>query len=192
MKAIHLTVGALFICLMAIGANISVWFPMLAIPIAGSSVPLSLQTFFAILAGFFLGRRLGMITMLIYTFIGIIGIPVFAGLKAGPMILFLPTGGFILSFIVVAYLVGLLKEKIKKASLFTFTYISLLGLIVNYIIGITCMYFSMKIILSLDITYMLAASSMIPFFIKDLSLAILAALFMKRMYNFIPKTLALN
>ncbi len=44
-RPIDLTFGAVFVCLMAIGANIAVWFPMLAIPIGGASVPLSLQTF---------------------------------------------------------------------------------------------------------------------------------------------------
>lgn len=192
MRPIHLTVGALFICLMVIGANISVWFPILAIPIGGGSIPLSLQSFFAILAGFFLGRRLGFITILVYIFIGIIGIPVFAGLKAGPMILLLPTGGFILSFLAVAYIVGFLNERSKKGKLLTYTYISLLGLMVNYILGVSFMYFSMRFVLNVEITYFLAITSMIPFFIKDFSLSILAAIFMKRVYNFIPESLALN
>src|SRR5690625_6359869 len=76
MRPIHLTLGALFICLMAIGGNITVWFPFLAIPIGGTSVPLSLQTFFAILAGFILGKRISTLSMFIYTFLGFIGIPI--------------------------------------------------------------------------------------------------------------------
>jgi len=180
MKTIHLTYGALFICLMAIGANITVWFPMLAIPIGATSVPLSLQTFFAILAGFLLGRRLGLLTMLVYIFVGIVGIPVFAGLKAGPMMLFLPTGGFIISFALVTYVVGLLNEKNQKDTLLRYTYISFIGLIINYGFGITYMYLSMKLVLHVDITYIAAFISMVPFFIKDFSLAILAAYFVKR------------
>src|SRR5690625_6929363 len=96
----------MFVCLMAIGANIAVWFPMLAVPIGGASVPLSLQTFFAILAGLMLGRKLGSISMITYTLVGIAGVPVFAGLQGGPMAIISPTGGFILSCIFFVYFVG--------------------------------------------------------------------------------------
>ena len=54
LRPIDLTFGAMFVCLMAIGANITVWFPFLAIPIGGATVHVSLQTFFAILAGMML------------------------------------------------------------------------------------------------------------------------------------------
>lgn len=192
MRPIHLTFGALFICLMAIGANITAWFPMLAVPIGGTSVPLSLQTFFAILAGFLLGRRLGLISMLVYMLLGIIGLPVFAGLKAGPMILLLPTGGFIISFIVVSYVVGFLYEKSSNRRTLTYTYISLVGLMINYAIGVTFMYFSMKFMLNVEITYFMAISSMVPFFIKDFSLAVLAAFFVKRVDVLLPKNIALR
>src|SRR5690625_7387599 len=101
MRPIHLTLGALFICLMAIGGNITVWFPFLAIPIGGTSVPLSLQTFFAILAGFILGKRISTLSMFIYTFLGFICIPIFSGLKGGSLILFFITVDFIIFFIFV-------------------------------------------------------------------------------------------
>src|SRR5690625_4620472 len=110
LRAIDLTYGAVFVCLMAIGANITVWFPFLAVPIGGASVPLSLQTFFAILAGFILGPRLGAFTMAVYMFVGLAGVPVFAGLMAGPAAILSPTGGFILSFIAVAFITGLITR----------------------------------------------------------------------------------
>src|SRR5690625_6087409 len=109
MRPIHLTLGALFICLMAIGGNIIVWFPFLAIPIGGTSVPLSLQTFFAILAGFILGKRISTLSMFIFTFLGFIGIPIFAGLKCGPMILILSSVRFIIYYIFLAFFVGYWK-----------------------------------------------------------------------------------
>lgn len=187
-RPIHLTFGALFICLMAIGANITAWFPFLAVPIGGTSVPLSLQTFFAILAGFILGRRLGTISMIVYTLIGIVGVPVFAGLKSGPMTILLPTGGFILSFIIIAYVVGRLNEKNHENKTRTYIYIALIGLFINYAFGVTYMYFSMKLVLEVDITYHLAWTSMIPFIIKDFSLTIVAALFMKKVDQVLPQT----
>lgn len=175
LRATDLTYSALFVCLMAIGANITVWFPMLAIPIGGATVPLSLQTFFAIIAGLILGRKLGSLSMLVYMLVGVVGIPVFAGLKAGPMILISPTGGFIISFIFVAYFAGYIVEKCNKATFPIFTVAALCGLIVNYVFGVTYMYLAMNTWLNLDIAYHVAWIGMIPFIIKDTALAILAA-----------------
>ncbi|MBU5467225.1 biotin transporter BioY [Virgibacillus sp. MSJ-26] len=168
----------MFVCLMAIGANIAVWFPMLAVPIGGASVPLSLQTFFAILAGLMLGRKLGSISMITYTLVGIAGVPVFAGLQGGPMAIISPTGGFIISFIFVAYFVGLIVDLHKKQSFPYYLIASIVGLICNYGIGVTYMYLAMNTWLNLEITYLLAWAGMIPFLIKDGALACLAAVFM--------------
>lgn len=178
LKPIELTFGAMFVCLMAIGANIAVWFPMLAVPIGGASVPLSLQTFFAILAGLMLGRKLGSISMITYTLVGTAGVPVFAGLQGGPMAIISPTGGFIISFIFVAYFVGLIVDLHKKQSLPNYLIASIVGLICNYGIGVSYMYLAMNTWLNLEITYLLAWAGMIPFLIKDAALACLAAVFM--------------
>ena|SRR5699024_4142517 len=178
LRPIDMTYGAVFVCLMAIGANITVWFPMLAVPIGGTSVPLSLQTFFAIIAGLMLGKKLGSLSMITYTLVGIAGVPVFAGLSAGPMVFISPTGGFIISFIFVAYFVGLVTEKSKKQGIINYSFSALIGLLFNYGIGVSYMYLVMNTWLQLNITYLLTWTSMIPFLIKDGALAILAALFM--------------
>ncbi|WP_284141453.1 MULTISPECIES: biotin transporter BioY [unclassified Virgibacillus] len=177
-RPIDLTYGAVFVCLMAIGANITVWFPMLSIPIGGASVPLSLQTFFAILAGLMLGKRLGGFSIIAYVLVGIAGVPVFASMSAGPMALISPTGGFIISFIFVAFFVGWIAEYTKKPSVPVYTVAALIGLIVNYIIGVSYMYLAMNTWLGLEISYLTTWTSMIPFMIKDGALACLAAIFM--------------
>ncbi|MFS0674378.1 biotin transporter BioY [Ornithinibacillus sp. 179-J 7C1 HS] len=184
-KPIEITVGALFVCLMAIGANIAVWFPFLAIPIGGTSVPLSLQTFFSILAGLMLGKRLGSLAMITYVLVGICGIPVFAGMEAGPMQLITPTGGFLLSFIIVAFISGWITEG-SNPSIPRFVIASLVGLTLNYLIGVTFMYFAMNMWLNLEISYQIAWIGMIPFFIKDIALSCLAAVFTVRIANRIP------
>lgn len=177
LKPLDLTFGAIFVCLMAIGANITVWFPMLAVPIGGATVPVSLQTFFAILAGFILGHKLGAFSMIVYMFIGLAGVPVFAGLSAGPMAIISPTGGFIISFIFVAYIVGKVARRQTNFNLANYTIAAFLGLIANYVIGVTYMYMAMNLWLELPITYSVAWMGMIPFFIKDSALTVLAALF---------------
>lgn len=177
MRTYEITVGAVFVCLMAIGANITAWFPMLAIPIGGTAVPLSLQTFFAIAAGLMLGSRLGSIAMIAYVLIGTAGVPVFAGFSAGPMALISPTGGFIFSFIATAFFAGWVSRIRNRPMLSTFIGGAITGLIFNYGIGVTYMYIAMNTWLHLHINYQLAWTGNIPFIVKDGALAILASAF---------------
>src|SRR5690625_785030 len=132
-KTVDITFGAIFVVLMMIGANIVYWIPALKITYAGGEVPLTLQTFFAILAGLLLGKKLGAFSIIVYIAIGICGVPVFSEMKSGPMQLLLPTGGFLLSFILVAYVAGLIVEKSHKQSIHVYMFATLTGLIVNYV-----------------------------------------------------------
>lgn len=177
-RPIQLTYTSLFVCLMVIGANIAVWFPFLTVPIGGASVPLSLQTFFAILAGMILGKRLGSFAMIVYILIGLTGLPVFAGLKGGFFPLVSPTGGFIISFVLVAYVVGWILEYKSKYSMTYLSTIACLGLIINYGFGVTYMYLSMNLWLNLPISYSVAWIGMVPFLIKDGILSFVAAITM--------------
>jgi biotin transport system substrate-specific component len=69
-------------------------------------VPVTLQTFaVAALAAAF-GWRIGLATIALYILEGLSGLPVFAGAMAGPAYLFGPTGGFIVSWLLVAVIVG--------------------------------------------------------------------------------------
>ncbi|ASN04887.1 biotin transporter BioY [Virgibacillus necropolis] len=186
LRTIDLTFGAVFVCLMAIGANIAVWFPMLAVPIGGASVPLSLQTFFAILAGLMLGKKLGSISMITYILVGVAGVPVFANMSAGPMAIVSPTGGFIISFVFIAFFVGWISEITKKPSVPIYTIASIVGLVLNYTIGVSYMYLAMNTWLALDISYTIAWVSMIPFIVKDTALACLASVFMVTLAKRVP------
>src|SRR3954463_12418649 len=105
-KTIELTLSSMFVVLIAVGANITSMIPGLVV----GGVPITLQTFFAILAGLVLGSRLGAISMLVYTFVGLVGIPVFSQFASGFDTIVSPTFGFILSFILVAYFTGKIVE----------------------------------------------------------------------------------
>ena len=179
-STVELCYSAIFICLMAIGANLTAWLPFLAIPIAGVSVPLSLQTFFSILAGLLLGKRIGTLSMVGYLLLGLIGVPVFAQMQSGLFVLFNYTGGFLLSFIFVAYITGFLTELKRFSTQRSTMYVCIVGVMVNYIIGISYMYIAMNSWLELEIGYVAAWTSMVPFLIKDIGLALVAALVFKR------------
>ena len=59
-------------------------------------VPVTLQVLFVLLAGAVLGAEMGALSVVIWIMLGAFGLPVFAGGKAGPMVLIGPTGGYLL------------------------------------------------------------------------------------------------
>lgn len=77
----------------------------ISIPIPG--VPLSLQTFFVILAGLVEGPRRGLLAAGLYLLAGLLGLPVFTGGLGGPAILLRPSAGFALAFPLGAFVAGL-------------------------------------------------------------------------------------
>lgn len=70
-------------------------------------VPLSLQTFFIVLAGLMEGPKKGALAVCLYLGAGLVGLPVFAGGLGGPSIIFRPSAGFALGFPFVALVAGL-------------------------------------------------------------------------------------
>lgn len=88
-----------FSLLTAAGAGI-------CIPLPFTPVPLSLQTFFVLSSGLFLGSGLGALSQANYLLLGIIGLPVFTHGGAGFEKLLGPTGGYLLGFIISAFMSG--------------------------------------------------------------------------------------
>ncbi len=85
----------------------------LSIPMP-AGVPMTLQTFIIPLAALVLGTKKGTLATLLYVLIGIVGVPVFSGLSGGPGVAFGITGGFIISFPLMALAAGLAGEKAEK------------------------------------------------------------------------------
>ena len=77
------------------------------IPLPFTPVPLTLQTFFVLLSGAFLGKKSGSVSQLLYFALGGLGLPIFTQIGA----IWGPTGGYLAGFIAASYLVGLLVEK---------------------------------------------------------------------------------
>ena len=139
---------ALFTALIAVLAQIS-------IPLPGG-VPLTLQTLAVPLAGIVLGPRRGTISTLLYVLLGAIGIPVFANFTGGLGIVLGVTGGFIISFPIMALFAGFASTKgVKSPALWMWL---ILGALVNYAVGtVWCMFAA-----GLDLAGALAAC-VIPF-----------------------------
>jgi len=114
----------MFVAIIAVCAQIS-------IPLPGG-VPFTLQTWAISLAGVMLGTKKGTIATVIYVLLGAIGIPVFANFAGGLSIVFGPTGGFILSFPIMALLAGIGGE--KKHILWLVSGL-VAGTIINFLVG---------------------------------------------------------
>ena len=81
----------------------------LSIPIG--PVPISLTNLAIYFALYILGMKEGTVSYLIYLLIGLIGIPVFSGFTSGPEKLFGPTGGYLIGFIPMAVIAGLIIDR---------------------------------------------------------------------------------
>ena len=69
-------------------------------------VPLTLQTLAVLVAGGLLGRYWGPASVGVYILLGLVGVPVFAGGHAGPAVIAGPLGGFLLGFVLAAFVMG--------------------------------------------------------------------------------------
>lgn len=107
--AARLAAVALFVIATAVGARISV-------PVPLTPVPMTLQTLFVLLSGALLGPKLGATAQLAYLGAGIAGLPVFVG-GAGLAYLLGPTGGYLMTFPLAAFLAGLVVDRVPRTGL---------------------------------------------------------------------------
>ena len=179
-RVFKLTLGAMFVALTAIGANITSIVPFLVV----GGVPITLQTFFAVLAGLVLGSRLGAFTMFVYMCLGLIGVPVFAQFKGGASMIFAPTFGFIISFIFVTYIAGKLGE--VRPTLTAYVTGALLAMAVNYVFGTHWMYAAYMLWFEApsEFSYKIAWLWMLPPLPKDILLSIVCGVFAYRLEKY--------
>ncbi|WP_392486860.1 biotin transporter BioY [Haloimpatiens sp. FM7315] len=130
MKTKELILVSLFAALTAVGAFIRIPIPY---------VPFTLQFLFCAFAGMLLGSRLGALSQIVYVTIGLIGVPVFTE-GGGPGYIFKPTFGYLIGFIVSAYVIGKITEKIKELTLVKALSATLSGLFFVYLLGVPYLY----------------------------------------------------
>ena len=85
-----------------------------SIPLPFTPVPFTLQPMIVLLGGAALGARLGMASQILYIAIGIAGLPVFAAspvLPQGFGRLLGPTGGYLMSYPIAAFVAGYLARR---------------------------------------------------------------------------------
>jgi Uncharacterized conserved protein len=157
---------AMFTALTAIGAFIK-------IPVGPA--PITLQFLFTALAGIMLGSRLGALSQLVYVVLGLIGIPIFTS-GGGISYIFKPTFGYLIGYIIGAYVIGKIAESVKKPSYVRLLVASLIGVAVVYIIGVPYLYVILKYVVGAKITVMGALKAgMILFIPGDIAKCIITA-----------------
>lgn len=85
-----------------------------SIPLPMSPVPISLTNLAIYFTIYILGTKKGTISYMIYLLIGFAGLPVFSQFTSGPAKLLGPTGGYLIGFIPMAIICGIVIEKFPK------------------------------------------------------------------------------
>jgi biotin transport system substrate-specific component len=163
------------ITLIGMCAALMVIFSQIAIPVPFTVVPITLQVFGIVLLATITGKKIAPISLAVFACIGAIGLPVFSNFSGGFGVIAGPKGGYIIGFIVMAFIIGLFSEKDNKVLIFVGAYI---GTLVDYIFGVAQLMF----ILNLNLEQALVAG-FYPFVIKDIiiiPIAVFVALAVKK------------
>ncbi|MCF2531684.1 biotin transporter BioY [Yinghuangia soli] len=114
----------------------------IAIPVAGSPVPVTGQTFAVLLAGTALGAWRGLAAMALYLAAGAAGMPWFADGGSGTG---MPTLGYIVGFVLAAGLAGALAERGADRSPLRTAGVMVLGNAVIYAAGLAYLAYDLNI-----------------------------------------------
>ncbi len=147
-----MVLASLMAALTAVGAYIHV-------PIG--PVPIVLSTLFVLLSGLLLGSRWGLVSMVLYLFVGAIGIPVFSGGRGGFAHFLGPTGGYLFGYVLASWVTGFIAE--RSRSIFILEIFSvIMGELAIYSLGVPWL----KMVTQMSWSKALMVG-MIPFLIGD-------------------------
>ena len=124
-RAYSLTITALMAALICIVSPFT-------IPIG--PVPIGFANMVIFLAVILLGWKRGTLSVLIFELIGFVGVPVFSGFTGGAGKLLGPTGGYIVGYVIMAVIAGIIIEKAKGKKLL-WLLAMVIGTVVLYAFG---------------------------------------------------------
>ena len=166
------TLCALFTALIAVGAFLRIPIPV---------IPFTLQFFFTMTAGLFLGARLGAISVLCYILLGLAGFPIFAG-GGGIAYVLQPSFGYLIGFCIGAYVTGSIAGAYRRPSRKRLLWANFAGLFVVYGFGMAYCWLISVVYLGSAMTLrtLLLYCFLLPI-PGDICLCILAAILGKRL-----------
>ncbi|MEU3604151.1 biotin transporter BioY [Streptomyces sp. NPDC035033] len=121
------------IALVAGGAALTGLAAQIAVPVPGSPVPVSGQTFAALLVGTALGARRGFLSLALYAVVGMAGVPWFAQGSSGWA---MPSFGYVLGMLLAATVVGALARRGADRSVLRTAGTMALGSAIIYAVGV--------------------------------------------------------
>ncbi|MDP3012643.1 MAG: biotin transporter BioY [Candidatus Subteraquimicrobiales bacterium] len=163
MKARNMVLVALFAALACAGAVL--------LRLGGEAVvPFSIMPLVTMLSGALLGSKKGSLSMFVYLLIGLIGIPVFAKPPYGGLTyIFSPSFGFLIGFILGAFVVGKILELTKKRSAVAYFLATLGGLTAIYACGLPYLYLILNFYLGKSFSVVQTLKiGLLPFILFDL------------------------
>jgi biotin transport system substrate-specific component len=116
-------------------AGLTALLAQVRIHIGWTPVPITGQTFAALLAGAALGSRLGATSQLTYLLAGLL-LPVYTGGNSGWQYFTGATGGYIVGMVIAAFVVGLLAERSEDRNVLTAIPAMLFGSAIVYVTGV--------------------------------------------------------
>lgn len=116
------------------GSLLVALFAQIEIPL--QPVPITGQTFAVLLVGAALGSKRGAASLALYVAEGALGLPFFSGGASGLSHLTGATAGYLVGFVMAAYVVGLLAERGLERSVCTSLIPFLAGTVVIYLFGV--------------------------------------------------------
>lgn len=120
-------------------------FPPITVPVV--NVPITAQSMGVLLAGSILGARRGALAIILFLVLVAVGLPLLAGGRGGFGVFYGPSGGFLLGFPIVAFIVGWLFERYWTKLNFGYAvfYMAIGSMLFLYPIGILWISFAAKI-----------------------------------------------
>ena len=152
------------------GAALTALAAQVSLPVPGSPVPVTGQTFAVLLTAAALGPLRGLASQGLYLALGLVGLPVFAGAAHGPHVVFGASGGYLVGFLVAAAIVGAGARRGADRSPLRTLLLFALASVVIYAIGTAWLCLDTGMSASAGI-----AAGVTPFIPGDVAKALLAA-----------------
>ena len=148
-----------------------------------TTVPFTLQTFALAAAVCMLGTKRSTIAVIVYILLGAVGVPVFAGFKGGIGALMGMTGGYIIGFILMTIISGILIHNFGR-KFYAMLLSLIVGLVACYAFG-TAWFIYVYTTTKGSIGIISALSMCVfPYIIPDIVKFIVAILISNRLYKF--------
>ncbi len=141
------------------------------IPLWFTPVPITLQTLAVLMSGAMLGPYYGALAMILYVVVGALGLPVFAGGGSGIGALLGPTGGYLISYFIAAFVIGKVVQMRKEPKYVDYVVAMVAGTLIIYLLGAG---WAMVVLPELTLTAVLIGW-VLPFIIGDTIKLLIAA-----------------